>query len=541
MPINNSELKFQEIFSQSPVGIEIYDIEGNLIDVNPKCLDIFGVNDKQEIIGFNLFADPNVPKDAKKQLMKHEPVSYEVVFDFDLVIEHNLYNTSKSGKSFLDCIIYPYQTPEVSFQGFIVHVQDITERKMAEKAHRETTNYLRTVLNNAPITIFATDKQGRFTLSEGKGLESVGLKPGENVGVSAFDLYRSLTFELYNGNVITGEDVIRRALAGETVNAISKLGDVYFDNSIGPLYCDEGNIIGLVGIATDITNQKLLKNKLIEIMTLLENVYASLDEAVFVVNPETRIIISCNNASERMFGYPKEKIIGRNTEFLHVNKKMYREFGEMLSPALDASGIFYTEYNMQKKDGTIFPTEHTVKEVRDNSGHHTMNVSVVRDVTKKKKTINDLKKNKAELNEKNLALEELNTALKVLLKQREKEKKESEESLIESIHNLILPYIKRFKKTNLSSLQQEYITILESNLREITKPYMHKLSDKMMHLSPSEIRIVTYVRQGFSNKDIASILNVSPRTIEYHRDNIRKKLGIKNRKTNLKTYLDRIS
>ena len=69
---------------------------------------------------------------------------------------------------------------------------DITELKRTEQARREAESLLRTVLNSAPITIFATDSQGKFTLSEGKGLEHAGLKPSENVGVSAVDLYDSM-------------------------------------------------------------------------------------------------------------------------------------------------------------------------------------------------------------------------------------------------------------------------------------------------------------------------------------------------------------
>ena len=87
---------------------------------------------------------------------------------------------------------------------------------------------LRTVLSNAPITIFALDSKGVFTLSEGKGLERAGLKPGENVGVSALDLYASLTVILPNNEIITGSEAVRRVMAGETITGITELRGAYF-------------------------------------------------------------------------------------------------------------------------------------------------------------------------------------------------------------------------------------------------------------------------------------------------------------------------
>ena len=138
---------------------------------------------------------------------------------------------------------------------------DITELKRTEQARREAESLLRTVLNSAPITIFATDSQGKFTLSEGKGLEHAGLKPSENVGVSAVDLYDSMAFIKPSGQVITGRDIFRRVLAGETVIARNELRGVCFDNHIGPVCDADGKVVGMVGVAIDITERKQAESK----------------------------------------------------------------------------------------------------------------------------------------------------------------------------------------------------------------------------------------------------------------------------------------
>ena len=114
---------------------------------------------------------------------------------------------------------------------------------------------------------------------------------------------------------------------------------------------------------------------------LLEKTLASLDEAILVVNPDTRAIVSCNRAAEEIFGYPHEEIIGRNTEFLHVDHAHYEAFGKELFPALNATGVFHKEFMMRRRDGSLFPTEMTVTEIRDDEGNRVGVVSAVRDVT----------------------------------------------------------------------------------------------------------------------------------------------------------------
>lgn len=118
--------------------------------------------------------------------------------------------------------------------------------------------------------------------------------------------------------------------------------------------------------------------------TLLEKTFNCLNEAVFVVEPSTRTILACNPAVERILGYRTGEVVGRNTEFLHVNREMYEEFGLRLFSTLDVAGEFHIDYRLKKKDGTIIYTEHTVGDMFDESGNRTGLVSIVRDVTERK-------------------------------------------------------------------------------------------------------------------------------------------------------------
>ena len=162
---------------------------------------------------------------------------------------------------------------------FATLFEDVTAAKLAEQEKEQrdvevrrtavvlqaTTDLLRTILSNAPITIFAVDANGVFTLSDGKGLERVGLKPGENVGRSARELFASVPFVTDAGVALIGSEVLRRVLdEGETVVAVSQLGVVAFDNRIAPMRDAQGKITGAVGVATDITERKQLQAQLLQ-------------------------------------------------------------------------------------------------------------------------------------------------------------------------------------------------------------------------------------------------------------------------------------
>jgi len=132
---------------------------------------------------------------------------------------------------------------------------------------------------------------------------------------------------------------------------------------------------------------------------------------------------------------------------------------------------------------------------------------------------------------------ETKTALKVLMQQRIEAKTELEETVLLNAKELIVPFLERLNKSRLDSKQKAYVNIIESNLNEIVAPLVREFSKINLKLTPTEIQVTNLVRQGKSTKEIAESLNLATSTIDTHRNKIRKKLGIKNKKINLRTYL----
>ncbi|MBS3759259.1 MAG: PAS domain S-box protein [Desulfobacterales bacterium] len=165
------------------------------------------------------------------------------------------------------------------------------------------------------------------------------------------------------------------------------------------------------------------------------------------------------------------------------------------------------------------------------------NERLLEEIEERKKIETSLRKTEENLRDQSLNLQETNTALKILLKQREQDKEDLEEKVMANVKSLILPYIEKLKSTPTSRSQQTYLEILENNVEDMVSPYMKKLSAQYQQLTPMQIQVADLVKAGKTTKEISELLNLSDRAIEFHRNNIRDKLGLKNKKLNLRSYL----
>ncbi|MEI6305429.1 MAG: ABC transporter substrate binding protein, partial [Deltaproteobacteria bacterium] len=173
--------------------------------------------------------------------------------------------------------------------------REIRSRKNAEQALIDTQNRLHSFIANAPVILFALDKRGILTFSDGKGLETLGLKPGQVEGQSAFDLYKDSPSAL---------EGIRRALAGEYFSIETVVGDKVFEVWYNPVKNGLGELTGSIGVATDITERKKAEESALEKELRYRTLFESANDGIFL--QDATGFLDCNQRGADMYGLNRE-------------------------------------------------------------------------------------------------------------------------------------------------------------------------------------------------------------------------------------------
>jgi PAS domain S-box-containing protein len=280
-----------------------------------------------------------------------------------------------------------------------------------------------------------------------------------------------------------------------------------------------------------------------------DQIYRALFEhagfSIALLDPENHKRMTYNRAEYESLGYTREEFEALANSDLIVQVNGGDE-EERIRTLVNRKGSHTFETWHRAKDGEPRCKLVSSVQVCIDGAFYFLNISS--DITRLKKVEkaleaarNDLEEQvkirTSELNRKTMELTESNTALKVLLRQRDDAMRDIEERALENIKQRVLPYIKKLKKMGLNETQLMNLIELDLNLKDIFSPFLRSLSKQYSGLTPMEVRIAVLIREGKSSKELTEILGVSLKTIESHRDNLREKLGLKHKKINLQSYL----
>lgn len=571
--LRDIEERHRLLLEASPDPIAIYNIEGKTIYVNPAFEDTFGWS-LDELKGKRIDFVPE----------ENWPETRENIDRMLQGTRIRLFETrrlTKDGRILdiqLSCslIFGRDEKPE----GNIVILRDITARKRAEETLREAHDELerrvkertkelalankrlqreikehlsskkelvnsramfQAIVESLPFDIFALDRNSRYFLQNSickKNWGNLIGKSPEDVPVN--DNTKSLWSE-NNRRAFSGETVTDEAVY-ESLNGEKR----YCYNVISPIR-DEEVILGTLGIIIDVSELKRTEEALRESRERFRNLTEMTSDWIWEIDEKGFYTY----ASPKIFdilGYRAEEIVGKTPFDLMPADEAGRVCDIFNAIAVKQQPFDCLENINLHKDGHQVILETSGVPIFNTEGKFTGFRGIDRNITHRKQTEEALKRandelehrvqertKELEIQKKNL--EEANIAFQVLLETRQEDKKELADNILTNVKEMIAPYFEKIKKTNLDVQQKTILTIIESYLNEIISPFSRKIPLKYSNLTPTEIHVANLIRQGINSKEIAEIMGLSPQTIYNHRKNIRKKFGLENMKTNLRSHL----
>ena len=245
--------------------------------------------------------------------------------------------------------------------------------------------------------------------------------------------------------------------------------------------------------------------------------------------------------------YGESVILSDTREDLrHFNKvadKMNVELRSLISVPMRVKGEVIGALQVVDKQVGRFDESHgsLLKALADASATAIENAQLMeraqREIAERKLAQKRLKDSEKELKDKSAALKEVNTALNVLLKNREEDQLDMENVIVANVKDLVMPFLEKLSHSQLDEKQVTYVEIIQANIANIVSPFLRQIPMKFFDLTPTEIQIADLVRKDKTTKEIAQILNASSKTIEAHRNRLRKKLGLTNQRIQLRDYL----
>ena len=391
---------FRSIFNESPIGIEVYDAQGHLLDANQACLDIFGVSSVEDVRGFRLFDDPNLTKDAKAALRRGERASYEAPFDFEKVKTANLYQTSRSGVIYLSLVLTPLGAKtDGGIKGYLVQVQEITRLLKAEEAQKglieeigrekaeiatlDTTlqterDLLEGIMENTRAHLAYLDADFNFVKVNSTYAEGSGHTVDELMGRNHFELFPDAENQaIFEHARDSGRPVEFRAKPF-VFEGQPERGITYWDWTLMPVKGTRGKVQGLVLSLMDVTDRIRAEQAVRESEKKYRQLVESLQEGVWAVDEEG-FTTFVNPRMAQMLGYRVEDMMGKHVASFLSEENVASVLEHL---ALRRKGIAeHRNLDLLRRDGSSIPVAMESSPLTDDDGKHIGALAGVMDLT----------------------------------------------------------------------------------------------------------------------------------------------------------------
>lgn len=409
--------------------------------------------------------------------------------------------------------------------------QEFLERKHAEEQLKETHARLLRVLDGLNATVYVIDIKTYEVLYINRYMKDLF---GDITGKIC---WQSIHNKLSPCNLCINEKLLTSDGKPEGIHTWE-----HYNTSMGMWFLNQVQAIEWIDermvrleIATNITQSKIAERSVREIQLQQKAILDNIPDIAWLKDKDSRFV-AVNEAFSKAAGRKPEEIIGF-TDFDIWPPDLAEKYREDERKAIECGRRKQVEEPLVLNDGTKIWVETIKTPIHNNNDEIVGTAGISRDISDRKQAADELKKRERELEAKSRNLEEVNIALKVLLKQREEDKAELGEKVLTNVRKLVEPYLEKLKKTRADIDRMAYINVIETHLNNIISPFQHNLTTRYPNLTPREIQIIDLIKEGKTTKEIAEILNSSQGAVDFHRNNIRHKLGLKNKNANLRSHL----
>jgi PAS domain S-box-containing protein len=522
--LSESEERYRQIFEGAAEGIVVADVKTRKFRyVNPAMCRMFGYSAKECV-------DMGVSDIHPEEAMEHVISEFEAQMREEKTLAPDIPCLHKDG-TIMYADIYSTKILIDNTECLVGFFSDITERKQAQEALVAAKTQVENLLELAPAVIYTCKPEGSYpaTFVSPNVEEQLGYDPKDFVNDSSF-WADHIHPEDAPGVFAQLSRLFEKGRHTHEYRFLHKDGTYRWMLDDLRLVRDaEGSPLEIVGYWADITRRKNVEEEL----TVKDKAVASSINPIAFADLEGNVTY-VNDSFVRLWGYDNEDEVLKESITLFWEKK---EIAKGVIEELRNRGSWSGELVGKKKDDSLFHVQLSANIVTNDDGEPICMMSSFMDITKRKLAEEVVRERETALEIQADELQEVNTALRVLLRQRDKDKTELEEKVFLNVRELVMPHVEKLKKSTTDARQKGYLRVLESNLNEIISPFAHRLSSKYSTLTPTEIQMAFLIRDGKSTKEIAGLLNLSSRTVESHRQSIRMKMGIRNRRANLRSHL----
>jgi len=397
---------------------------------------------------------------------------------------------------------------------------------------KDSENRCRALFDNASDAIFIVDVKTGIVLDANKEAERLlGRSRRDIIGMHQSLLHPADKVQYYRNKFNAHVESERVSdLEAEIVKADGRTVPVYISAAVIEL---KGKKV-IQGIFRDISEPRRATEELRQSEKKYRTLVEHLPQKIFHKDADS-VYVSCNENYATDLKIRPEEIKGK-TDYDFFPKKLAEKYRSDDKEVI-ASGQTKDVEEVYVQDGREVFVQTVKTPIRDEGGHITGMLGIFWDITKRKQAEEALREREAVLQAQSNELGELNSALRVLLKRRDEDKIEFEKKIFSNLNQMVIPHLKKLKRSGLDSEQRTYVNILESSLKNIIAPFSHKLLSKYLNLTPREIQVANLLREGKTTRAIAELLNLSQNAVVFHRYRLREKLGLKKKRINLGAYL----